>query len=66
MKWFQSTTAAPKPPRNINIAKQQKTWWEKLIRARTDKNVGVFLMCRELVQVVMATAGEVGLQNFPK
>lgn len=25
-----------------------------------------FLLCRELVQVIMATSGEVGLQNLPK
>ena len=28
--------------------------------------VKFFSLCRELVQVVMAAAGEVGLQNFPK
>lgn len=73
LNWYPSMTAAPKPPRNINSDTWQKTGTnggEKLIRARAEVYFGVFCfflsLCGELVQVIMAAAGEVGLQNFPK
>ncbi len=49
MNWFQSMTAAQKPPRNINNNKQRKTrtnGGEKLMRTRTEVYFWVFFIVR--------------------
>lgn len=59
--------AAPKPPKNTHDEQQEsRTMVVKSYNGIELKSFSYLLLCGELVQVIVAAVGEVGLENFPK